>query len=372
MKNLEGWARRVLTLWAKKLPVTPGGYAENIDSAWTENPVTSRTIAAQARIAYALCHGSLAIPAAAELSPQAAESLDRMMSVFWKPALRGWIHSVSPAGEPEDSSVDTWDQTFGFLALAWDFRARGNHASKEAALQALAGLNEYAAAPSGGYLERRGESPATRRQDPHMHLFEAFTAWHAADPSGPWLERAQAMLKLLREKFRKQKDGPVAAYFDADLRPAPGDAGKIHIPGDHYEWTWLLRQYEKASGDSSVRKDAESLYAFAQNHGRDADGLAVYSVDEAGKLLDGTKLFWPQLEMLKAHTAIYEWTKDAAARKEAEKTIELIRRRYTHSDGELFYNKLDAQGNPDTSPTVTRVIYHFFAAAYEAERVLGA
>ncbi|MDR1932734.1 MAG: AGE family epimerase/isomerase [Spirochaetales bacterium] len=376
MENLEARARRIVEVWTKKLPVTPGGYAENVTSGWTEEPVTSRTLAAQARLAYTFCHCRLAQP---RLSGVAAEAVDGFMRVFWNPGLRGWIHSVSPQGDPEDTTIDTWDQSFGLLALAWDFRVRGNPGSKEAALKALAGLNEYAAAPAGGYLERRegGKaasypgSPSARRQDPHMHLFEAFIAWHAADPSGPWLEQARAILRLLREKFRGPKGGPLAAYFDADLNPAPGDAGKIRIPGDHYEWTWLLRQYEKVSGDSSVQKDAESLYGFAQNHGKDSGGFAVYAVDEAGNLLDGARLFWPQLEMLKAHTAIYEWTGGAAVREEAEKTIKIITERYLRGD-ELFCNRIEANGAPEASPTATRLIYHLFVAACEAGRVLSA
>jgi mannose-6-phosphate isomerase len=302
----------------------------------------------------------------------------RIMTLFWKPELRGWIHAVDKDGEPTDTTVDTYDQSFAFLALAWDFLVRNNPESKSIAREALAALNENVSAPSGGYIERRpgGKCPSTvvypdlRRQDPHMHLFEAFIAWHAIDAAGPWLERAAAMLKLLREKFRQGKNGSVASYFDENLDPAPGEAGKIRIPGDHYEWVWLLSRYEKVSGDSSVQKDAEALYSFAQDHGRDSDGLVFCSVDGDGKLLDGSKLFWMQTEMLKAQLAVYEWTGETKVREAAEKSIRLIQDRYLHHGGELFYNKLDKDGNPDTSPAFSRLLYHFFIAASETERVL--
>jgi mannose-6-phosphate isomerase len=181
MENPANWARRIVSGWAKKLPLTPGGYAENISPGWTEEPVTGRSIAPQARVAYTFCRCCSEEPG---LRGQAAEAADRFMRVFWNPGLRGWIHSVSPQGNAEDTTIDTWDQSFGLLALAWDFRMRGNHGSKQSAVQALAGLDEYAAAPAGGYLERREGglptpypgSPTARRQDPHMHLFEAFTA----------------------------------------------------------------------------------------------------------------------------------------------------------------------------------------------------
>jgi mannose-6-phosphate isomerase len=390
MKNLapkelfqQECPRHVITAWAKKLPRTFGGYAESVDPLWKETPVASRNFVTQARFAYTLCHcsrlGNMELDTLVdmELSRMAVAASRRLMSVFWKPELRGWIHSADKDGNPEDTTIDTYDQSFGLLALAWDFRVRNNPESLKAAREVFAALGEYARAPrGGGYLERRpgGKAastiafPGLRRQDPHMHLFEAFTAWLGFDQPGPWRAGAEEILGLLREKFR-QTDGSLAAYFDEELNPDAGEAGKIRVPGDHYEWTWLLRQYEMASGDSSVRKDAEGLYAFAQDHGRDRDGLAFSCVDAAGNALDKNKLFWMQAEMLKAHLAMYEWTEEAAFRAAAEEMLALIREKYMRSNI-LFYNKLNADGSPDTSPTFTRLIYHFFIAASEAKRIL--
>ena len=298
------------------------------------------------------------------------------MAVFWKPELRGWIHSVDAAGNPVDLTIDTYNQSFGLLALAWDYRVRNNPDTRETARQAYAALGEFAASPSGGYIEHRpGGKPAAhiafpglRRQDPHMHLFEAFIAWHACDPQGPWLEGAREMLKLLREKFCRP-NGSLAAYFDDELEPAPGEAGRIRIVGDHYEWTWLLAQYAKISGDNSVMKDAEELFAFAQKYGIDEDGFVFSTVDPDGRVMDKNKLFWMQAEFVKAHLAMYELTQDNSF---SEAAIEMglrIREKYMYTP-ELFYNKLDSGGNPDISPTFSRQLYHFFVAASEAERIL--
>ena len=368
---------RIVAAWSQKLPVTGGGYAESVDSSWRESSPASRLIVTQARLAYTFCHCSLLDNANTELSRAASESIRRLMSVFWKPELRGWIHSVDAAGNPEDLTIDTYDQSFGLLALAWDFRVRGAADSRDAARQAYAALAEFAASSGGGYREQRpGGKPAQatafsglRRQDPHMHLFEACVAWHACDPSGPWREGAREILRLLREKFRRP-DGSLAAYFNDDLEPAPGGAGKIRIVGDHYEWAWLLGQYAKICGDNSVEKDAAGLYAFAEKHGKDKDGLVFSSVDPGGEVLDRNKLLWMQTEMLKAQLAMYEWTHDAAFREAAEKTILLISENYMYTP-ELFCNKLDADGKPDASPTFTRLLYHFFVAVSEAARVLA-
>jgi mannose/cellobiose epimerase-like protein (N-acyl-D-glucosamine 2-epimerase family) len=385
MEKTKEYIRKTITEWGRRLPLTPGGYAESVDCNWQEESGAVRTIVTQARLAYVFCHCSRLgnkeseTMVDMELSKLAIESVRRIMSVFWNPERRGWIRCVSADGVPLDMTSDTYEQSFGLLALAWEIRVRNNTKIRDTARQALAALDEYAAVSlKGGYLERRAGGvpapglpfPDCRRQDPHMHLFEAFISWYAVDRYGPWLEKAQAMLTLLREKFR-QPDGSLAAYFDYDLNLADGEAGKIRIPGDHYEWTWLLRQYEKFTGDLSARKDAEGLYAFAEKYGKDKDGLVFAAVDGNGTILDKNKLFWMQLEMLKAHLAMYEWTGDKAALEAAKKTISLIKEHYMRLDNRLFYNKLDADGNPDTSPTFSRLLYHFFVAANEAAQVFG-
>jgi mannose-6-phosphate isomerase len=385
-KNIQQkeYTRRSITEWGRHLPLTPGGYAENVDSNWKEVLDTQRTIVTQARLVYVFCHCSrlgnkeLHMLADVELAKLAIESVRRMMSVFWKPELRGWIRSTDKIGNPLDTTLDSYGQSFGLFALALDYRVRNNPETRNTARQVLAALNEHASAPyGGGYLEYRpGGNPAPglpfpnlRRQDPHMHLFEAFLAWYAVDRCGPWLERVQAMLQLMREKFR-QPDGSLAAYFDENLNPAEGEAGKIRIIGDHYEWIWLLGQYEKITGDSSLRKDAEGLYAFAEKYGKDTDGLAFSAVDSGGTVLDRNKLLWMQLEMLKGYITLYEWTGDPVIFQTAKNTFKLIQEKYMHT-GVLFYNKLDADGKPDPSPSLSRLLYHFCMAVCEAERVFG-
>ena len=377
-RQKSGWVRGICSAWSRKLPQAPGGWAESAGPGWTEGPETSRTMLSQARLAYSFTHGGL--PGDPELARAGREATERMMKLFWRPALRGWIRSVDRDGKPADMTIDTYDQGFGLLALAWNSRASGRAGSPEArttALEALQGLDGETSGPGGGYRERRnGDRPSPmvshplyRRQNPHMHLLEAFLSWHAEDPSGPWLEHARAMVALLRERFRLTADGPLAEYFEEDWKPAPGEAGRILEPGHQYEWVWLLRRYFEASGDAAAGSDAESLFRFARDRGTDADGFAMAAVDVEGGVLDGGKLLWPQTEMLKAHLAVYEWTGEIAAREAAESTLRAIKTRFMREDGELFYNRLDRGGRPDPAPALSRLLYHLFVAGAEAERL---
>lgn len=376
----KGWIQELCAEWSRKLPLTQGGYAETVRADWSEGPSPERTMLAQARTAYTFTHA--AFPGNPALAEAGKSAVERMMKLFWVPVLGGWIRSCDTDGDPVDMTVDTYDQPFGLLALAWNYRATGNEGSRNTALRALDGLkSECTDLKHGGFMERRNGSIGSRmtagyhrfrRQNPHMHLLEGFLAWHAVDPGGPWLAEAGEMISLFRNRFCVPPQGALAEYFDDGWRPDPGEHGKIREPGHHYEWVWLLRQYREASGDGSVERDAGILYRFASSRGTDAEGFALGAVDDDGNILDGRKLLWPQTEMLKARLAMYEWTGDRKIREAAEHTLSLILNRYFREDGILFYNLLSHDGTPDPAPANTRLLYHLFVAVAEADRVLEA
>jgi mannose/cellobiose epimerase-like protein (N-acyl-D-glucosamine 2-epimerase family) len=376
-------AERLVSSWLRNLPLSPGGYAESLLPTWVEDADArgERSSLAQLRLAYTFLHAAERGLAGAEASGRAA--LERANEIFWREDLRGWMRSADREGRPLDATVDTYDQAFGLLALSWDrsSESRGGKASEAAsrrALDALAGLDE-AADPSGGYREtRNGERasklvpyPGLRRQNPHMHLLEAFLSWWRIDPEGPWRERAAAIVELLRARFLDHVTGALREYFDDSWRPAAGEPGRLLEPGHHFEWVWLLNEYRKASGDGTVAREAESLYGFAQRYGVDGDGLAFDAVDASGKIVAGTKLLWPQTEQLKARLAMYEWKGDGTALAKARRLLSLISSSYLGAGEGPFFNRLDREGRPLPVPTPSRVLYHVFLALVEADRVIG-
>jgi mannose/cellobiose epimerase-like protein (N-acyl-D-glucosamine 2-epimerase family) len=378
----SGGAGRLAARWLRSLPLTPGGYAESLLQGWVEAEPTGRarerTSLAQLRLAYVFLHAGLLGVEGASAAGRAA--LDRANGVFWREDLRGWTRSADAEGASLDETVDTYDQAFGLLALAWDRdsfedgMARAELARRRA-LSALAALDDDAC-PSGGYREfRNGRTasrltafPGHRRQNPHMHLLEAFLAWRRVDPEGPWGRRAAAIVDLLRTRFLDPDEGFLREYFDDSLKPVFGKPGSTLEPGHHFEWVWLLNEYRKASGDETVARQAKVLYEFASRRGVDADGLAFDAVDPNGFILAGTKLLWPQAEQLKAHLAMYEWTGDEKARLEARRTLRLILSRYLAKGNWLFANRLGRGGRPISEPTPSRVLYHLYLALIEADR----
>jgi mannose/cellobiose epimerase-like protein (N-acyl-D-glucosamine 2-epimerase family) len=363
------WIASVCREWANNLPECRGGFAESVLPLWQEGPERSYTMLTQARLAFTFLHSCPEHPAA-------ERAVSRVMDLFWNPQELGWIRSCSAEGEPIDKTIDTYDQGFGLLSLAWNYRRKRDETAKERAYEALEGLNRFTRDENyGGYWERRNGSapsllvryPDHRRQNPHMHLLEAFLAWNEADPTGPWLLQARSIVELFRTRFRVAEKGHLAEYFEKDWTLAQGEPGNIREPGHQFEWVWLLYQYEQATGDRSVREDAEKLYSFARDKGTDTDGLAFASITDDGRVMDDHKLLWPQTEMLKAHLAMYHWTQDRDCRKAAEATYSALRTRYMLPDGALFYNQLDREGRPIAAPSLSRLLYHLYLGAYEAE-----
>jgi mannose/cellobiose epimerase-like protein (N-acyl-D-glucosamine 2-epimerase family) len=360
--------------WCARLPLDSCGYAEAIDSLWCDVGGKTRTFLAQARLAYVFTHaGARADPKCGAAGAAATALIHR---IFWRPDGMGWARAVDGAGRISDDAIDTYDQAFGLLALAWHYRVTGDAKARETARAAAAGLLEAAGVTTrNGFPEQRSASAAIpsafRRQNPHMHLLEAFLAWHSADVSGCWLELATGIVDLFKERLRDRTDGTLGEYFDEDWRPATGDPGRLREPGHHFEWVWLLRRYSEASGDDSVRDDARDLYTFARESGVDQDGLAFDGVRGDGAVIAGTKLLWPQTEMLKAHLAWYEWTRDSRARELALGTLAGIRDHYMISGSALWHNQLDRARRPLPVPILSRVLYHVFVALTEAERVLA-
>jgi len=385
-KGVQALADRIVASWIRNLPLTPGGYAENIDGGWREAPTPAgareRTSLAQMRLAYTFLHAGERGLEGALVAGRSA--LGRAHSIFWREELRGWIRSADERGVALDTTVDTYDQAFGLLALSWDrdpegLGTRATASSRRLARTALAGLDEDAA-DRGGYREIRNGTrssrlvayPRLRRQNPHMHLLEAFLSWAKADPEGPWLDHAAAIVDLMRKRFIDPASGVLREYFDDSWRPAPGAPGSLLEPGHHFEWVWLLNEYRKLSGDGSVLAPAQALYDFAMERGVDDDALAFDGIDLGGAIVAGTKLLWPQTEQLKAHLAMCEWRGDEGARSLARGLLETIEKLYLCRDDGLFANQLDRAGSPLPVPTPSRVLYHLFLALAEAERVLGA
>ncbi len=209
-----------------------------------------------------------------------------------------WIYSFGHDGRPADTRSDLYTQAFAIFGFAVTGRALGR-ADFIGAARETAGLLESGwADPAGGFTE--GEMSAhPGRQNPHMHLLEAFLALQAATAAAEDLGRAEATGGLFQARLF-QPPGQLPEEFDASWRPRA--SGGV-APGHQFEWAWLLDQLA-ARGGSDRGAAVAALLARGEGRGVNAAGFAVDLLDMEGRTAQPTARLWPQAERLRAQVSL--------------------------------------------------------------------
>lgn len=214
-----------------------------------------------------------------------------------------YVHRLSADARPLDSRADLYDQAFVLLALgtAGGALARNDWFDEaEALLDRLEGDWNH---PLGGFREGEIADIRFRRQNPHMHLLEAFLALHEASGRCRFFDAALVIAELAREKFLDGATGALLEYFTDDLDRAGDLEGRIVEPGHCFEWAWLFERLQDA-GWASGAALSDGLTAFARGCGIDEErNVAINEVLVDGTVRDASARLWPQTERLKAATS---------------------------------------------------------------------
>jgi len=298
----------------------------------------------------------------------AAEAFASMIRDYHRPDGRpGWVFSIHRDGAIADARRDTYSHAFLLLAAGSYVLTTGDRSGLSVADDTLAFLDAELPAPHGGYLEGSPADGTPRRQNPHMHLFEGLlTLWSSTREPG-YLARAGAMFELFASRFFLPESGVLCEYFDAELKPLPGERGQIVEPGHHYEWIWLLRWYERESG-RAVQRYIDGLYRHADRYGYDHAGMIV---DEA--LVDGTHHLrshrtWPVTEALKANIVEAAAGRQHAGERALVLANMLLAKFLTPSPAGGWIDRLDEHGQPATDAMPASTLYHVMCAIDELDR----
>jgi len=377
--SLRTWLfETVMPFWANVgVDRAHGGFVERLTRDRKPADDDYKRIRVQARQIYAFSHAHL-LGAPAWALDTARAGFDWLVAHGWNAEGGGWHHLLTRAGDPLDRRQDTYDHAFILMALSWFHRASGDRAALDWMQRTIDHLDARMAEPAhGGYREEAGSGsgPLPRRQNPHMHLFEAFLAAHEATGDGFWLARARGIADLFLDRFLDRATGTLGEYFTADWLPAPGAEGSVREPGHHFEWVWLLHQYRRLSGDERVTDAADTLYRFALDKGRDeAPGMVPATLDEVdpeGRILKDTKRLWPQTEAVKAHLARLEVLGDREAGRRAEADIAMMFTHYIGADHAVWRDQLSRDGDEVSSHIPASSLYHLFLCMAEAMRILS-
>ncbi|MBV8187830.1 MAG: AGE family epimerase/isomerase [Alphaproteobacteria bacterium] len=276
----------------------------------------------------------------------------------------GWIFSIKPDGAPADTKRDLYSHAFALLAVASYAGATGKAQALTLADETLAFLERQMASPEGGFVEQLPAGGHVRRQNPHMHLLEALLALWECSGDHRYLDRAHRLVDLFASRFFREDCGALGEYYTASLAPAEGVRGQLVEPGHHYEWIWLLRRFEVAAG-LALDRYTEALYAHAERHGFDEEGLIVDEVLAEGGHHRRSRRIWPITEAIKANLLQAARGRADCITKAARLTGLLCDRFLLNDPAGGWVDRLDAKGRCASEFMPASTLYHLAGALDE-------
>lgn len=277
-----GWDAATGTVW------------EALDHQGSPCRQMPRRLRVQARQAYAFAklagHPETDTARAADLKARAEHLFGFVMARGFAQGSGNLASVLGPDLDVLEAPHDLYDLSFvvlaaaGLLAIGCD--VRDELARLEKALSRLE-------APQGWFETANRSVP--RRQNPHMHLFEAMCAMYRVT-GAPRFGHLAARCRAVLLSRLMQADGRLPEYFDSDLAPLPRKAQQEE-PGHLVEWVSL-----EAGWQALGLPDAQAGGCFPP--GNPLFLAAIAQASPQGFLPDvaggATYRLWPQAEMIRA------------------------------------------------------------------------
>ncbi len=209
----------------------------------------------------------------------------------------GYAMRFDQDGAVIDATRDLYDHAFVLLAFS--------HAGERAlAIETLAYIDERFGHPRQGWRESFPDA-MPRRQNPHMHLFEAVLAGYERFGDAEFLDRADTIVGLFLDRFYQADVPGLPEYYDDALVPVREGGCFVLEPGHHHEWVWLLSEYRRLSAKAgrmprATEAAGQELLSFAEAHGVRPDGIVAAELWSDGRIKVPSTRVWQHTERLKA------------------------------------------------------------------------
>jgi mannose/cellobiose epimerase-like protein (N-acyl-D-glucosamine 2-epimerase family) len=270
------------------------------------------------------------------------------------------------SGHITDPSRDLYDHACVLLALAWLLKATGKEIYRFHITEVLYAIDTTLAAPHGGWAED-SENAIPRRQNPHMHFFEACLALVEVTGDPAHIVRATELFNLFTMRFYDTRIRALREYFGPawEVDEAYGSGGLD--PGHMAEWVWLLRRYAAFSAND-VGDVCASLLHAAETLGADPRScFLVDEVSEQGAVLKGSRRLWPQAELIKAHIVQHQATGNTTHLHQANRIASELFKTYLAQTPKAgtWRDCFDLDGHSIGATIPSSSLYHLWTAVAE-------
>ncbi len=375
INTAQNWAQHTaLPFWASVgVDDVSGGFHERLNLKGEPIHSVSRRLMVQARQTYVFAHAYTLgwLPQGADL---AARGVNHMIAKYYKAdGQPGWVHSIDAQGKVTNPARDAYAHAFVLYALGWAYHVTQDKKILAIIDETLVFLDSTLAHKTyGGFQDAVPAPDEIRRQNPHMHMFEAFLSLYEATGQARFLARAGEIYGLFTARFFNHEQRILPEYFDSSWSPLVGDTGQIFEPGHHFEWAWLMRKFQDLSG-RDVSPYATALVHTANKYGFDeSTGLIYDEVLANGRVYTPSHRSWPHTEAIKANAAEHEYgAQGCLARVEA-----IFETLFTHFIGKPiaagWVDHIEPTSKAKTDVIPASTLYHVFLCIAEADRVFGA
>lgn len=366
LERFTRWIRaEALPLWAERgFHAGAGRFVEALDFQGQPIARPHRAMV-QARQIYVFAHAALLgwHTDGGILAERAGEAL-----------LRNFCHdydgstSVAFAIDHSGSVVaphrDAYTHAFVLFALAWLYRLRGAPHYLVTADRIQRFIEQALIDPvHGGLFDiARGVSHA-KRQNPIMHLLEAYHALEDAAPGRGYLDRADFLVRLFKEKLLR--NDVIVEEHTADWT-YPGN-GRWE-PGHHYEWAWLLDRHTAITGEVTIEL-AGRLCKMARRFGHAPDGLIYEELCADMTVTGAYHRLWPHAEAIKAAASGHSGDETSAAVFAEAMADRLMQAFLAGPFPGGWVDRIDGMGRPLTDFVPASSLYHLMLAAAEADKI---
>jgi len=299
---------KALPVWAERgFDTQAGRFRERLDRLGRPLAVPHRSMV-QARQIFVFAHAAEIgwLPEGAQLAETAMASLLRDFAAD-EGDQTSFAFSIDPANGAILSPIrDAYAHAFLLFSIAALYRLNSDPTLLALADRIIRFIERDLTDPVHGGLFDALPAPAEKRQNPHMHLLEAYLFLERAAPGRGYLMRAAALVSRFRQYFLR--GGVLLEYFNSDWSITNRPTWE---PGHHFEWVWLLGEYAALSGED-VGEAMGTLYSSARAHGISPEGPILDELSPDGAILKASHRVWPHTEAIKAAATRYESGDDEA------------------------------------------------------------
>lgn len=370
----------ILPYWMNNAVDPDGGFYGFVSWDNKPRPLAPKGAILNARILWTFsrayrCYG---LEEYKEIADRAA---DYFKSHFIDRKYGGVVWSVNSEGALLDGTKQTYANAFGIYGLAEHFRATGNVASLNSAIDLFRTLEEKTHDKvRKGYIETHerdwsptsgkgvdGKAGATKTMNTHIHVMEAYSNLYQAWPDEALKDALYELVGIVQNELYDADGRTLVTFCDDDWNPINPERSAGH----DIETAWLLTEAAGILGDDalleSARKRAVEMTDAALEAGFQKDGGMLSS--RSGVEGEFSYAWWCQNEAVNGCINAWQITGDRKYFDAAAATWGYIKQHFIDRENGGWHMEFDEDGTSIKSAKISEwnCPYHNSRMGFEAK-----